>query len=98
MKKKLLVPLIIIFLGCSLANAGQEMPQQMWWDIYQSYQYVISGPKTQMEQRREKWSNMNDAQRDAATPQSVRLKWLNMSMGERQQASQTAWSFMQSLH
>jgi len=97
MIKSLFVALAI-FIGCSITNAGQEMPQQMWWDIYQSYQYVIAGPKDKMEQRREKWAAMNDAQRDAATPQSVRERWLNMSLSERQKVSQEAWSYMQSLH
>jgi hypothetical protein len=89
---------VAIVLACLAANAAQEMPQQMWWDIYVTYQYVVTGPKDKAEQRREEWSAMSDAQKDAATPKSVREKWLNMSLVERQKASQDAWNYLQSLH
>ena len=76
--------------ACSIANAGQPMPQQMWWDIYMTYKYLSTGPENQLEQRREKWADMSDAQRDAATPQSVKQAWLNMSMDQRKQAANEA--------
>ena len=72
------------------------MPQQMWWDIYMTYQYLSTGPEDQLEQRREKWADMSDAQRDAATPQSVKQEWLNMSMDQRKQAADEAYAWQRS--
>jgi hypothetical protein len=37
---------------------------------------------------------MNDAQKDAATPQSVRQAWLSMSMGQRKQAAEEASAWL----
>lgn len=94
--KKLFVPVAAVLLfGCvTIANAGQPMPQQMWWDVYMTYKYVSSGPANQVEQRQEKWSEMSDAQKDAATPQSVRQEWLSMSMDQRKQASEEASAWL----
>ena len=80
--------------ACSVANAAQPMPQQMWWDVYMTYKYESGGPVNQVEQRVEKWAAMNDAQKDAATPQSVRQAWLKMSMGQRQQAANEASAWL----
>jgi hypothetical protein len=90
MKIKTFFIALAAVVACSIANAAQPMPQPMWWDIYMTYKYLSTGPENQLEQRREKWAEMNDAQRDAATPQSVRQAWLNMSMGQRQQAANEA--------
>jgi hypothetical protein len=76
--------------ACSIANAAQPMPQSMWWDVYMTYKYLSTGPENQLEQRRQRWADMNDAQRDAATPQSVRQAWLSMSMDQRKQAANQA--------
>lgn len=59
-----------------------------------TYKYVSTGPANQLEQRQEKWAEMNDAQRDAATPQSVRQAWLSMSMDQRKQAADEAQAWL----
>jgi hypothetical protein len=85
----------ILFFGCCMiANAAQPMPQQMWWDVYMTYKYESTGPANQVEQRVEKWAAMNDAQKDAATPQSVRQTWLSMSMDQRKQAAEEASAWL----
>ena len=83
-----------IVVVCSIANAAQEMPQQMWWDIYSTYKYQSTGPANQVEQRQEKWAEMSDAQKDAATPQSVRQAWRNMAIDQRQQAAEKAQAWL----
>ncbi len=93
MKIKTCFIVLTVVVACSLANAAQPMPEQMWWDIYASYKYLSTGPENQLEQRREKWAEMSDGQKDAATPQSVRQAWLSMSMGQRQQAADQAWAW-----
>lgn len=96
MIKKCFVPVAAVLLfGCfMIANAAQPMPQQMWWDVYMTYKYQSSGPANQVQQRAEKWADMSDAQKDAATPQSVRQAWLQMSMGQRKQAADEASAWL----
>jgi hypothetical protein len=94
MRTKIFFIVLGIVVACSIANAAQPMPQQMWWDIYMTYKYESTGPANQLEQRQEKWAEMNDTQRDAATPQSVRQAWLNMSMDQRKQAADDAQAWL----
>jgi hypothetical protein len=95
MIRKLFVPVAaVVLFGCiTIVNAAQPMPQQMWWDVYMTYKYVSTGPANQVEQRQEKWAEMSDAQKDSATPQSVRQAWLSMSMEQRHRAADegSAW-------
>jgi hypothetical protein len=93
MRTKLFVALAMLA-GCSIANAAQEMPQQTWWDAIMTYTYLSSGSPDKLEQRREKWADMSDDQKDAAIPQAVRQKWLQMSMRQRQSAAQDAWAWL----
>ena len=94
MKIKTFFIALAAVVACSIANAAQPMPQQMWWDVYMTYKYESSGPANQLEQRVEKWADMSDAQKDAATPQSVRQAWLSMSMDQRKQAANEASAWL----
>jgi hypothetical protein len=95
MKIKTFFIALAVVVACSMANAAQPMPQQMWWDVYVTYKYESTGPANQVGQRVEKWADMSDAQKDAATPQSVRQAWLTMSMGQRKQAANEASAWLQ---
>jgi hypothetical protein len=91
MTRKLFFALAII-LTCSVANAEQTMPQTWWWDIWAVYKYESTGPENKLEQRREKWGAMNEAQRQAAISQ-FRPEWLKMSFAQRKKAAEDAWAW-----
>ena len=57
MKIKTFFIALAVVVACSIANAAQPMPLQIWWDDFMTYKYESTGPSIQVGQRLEKWAD-----------------------------------------